>query len=356
MKRTLPARPSIEHLRSQAKTLLSQLKLGDKAAAAAFIEHLPAANRMTQNHVVRSKFKLADAQSVVARKNGYPNWPALLRHVETLRVMEGTWKFVRMEVDGSPYPASAFSTSRLLIDGDRFRMESPEADYEGIMTIDVEQAPHRIDIEFIEGPEAGNWSYGIFELDGDNFKICLGLTGASRPEAFVTSSGSSHALEHLKRASKTRPKDVKGGTPQQPKTVATAPPPVDLSEFELKRTPLLDSLQGEWAPVQLVTDGQPLAETTFPYGSRLTDGNEVKVVFGGQVMLHVKMRIDESQSPLAVDYLHVGRSLKGKVTLGILELQGARVRICMAPAGQPRPTDFSCELGSGRTLSAWKRK
>jgi uncharacterized protein (TIGR03067 family) len=68
--------------------------------------------------------------------------------------MEGTWGFRSLEVDGSTMPDSMLTNSRLLIDGDRFRMESPEADYEGIFVIDVEQAPHHIDIEFVEGPES----------------------------------------------------------------------------------------------------------------------------------------------------------------------------------------------------------
>jgi uncharacterized protein (TIGR03067 family) len=88
---------------------------------------------------------------------------------------------------------------------------------------------------------------------------------------------------------------------------------------------------------------------------RTIAGNETKVVFGGQVMLHARMRLDESQSPIAVDYLNVGRGGKG-VTPGIIELRGDTVRFCMASAGGSRPADFSCERGSGRTFSEWKRK
>src|SRR6185436_9259941 len=101
--------------------------------------------------------------------------------------------------------ASALSDSRLLIDGDRFRMESPEATYEGLFDIDIEKTPHTIDIDFVEGPEAGNRSEGIFTLDGDRLTLCLGLTGSSRPKDFVTSRGSGHALEHLTRAGHARP-------------------------------------------------------------------------------------------------------------------------------------------------------
>jgi hypothetical protein len=74
-----------------------------------------------------------------------------------------------------------------------------------------------------------------------------------------------------------------------------------------------------------------------------------------QIMLHAKMRLDQSQMPIAVDYLNVGRGAKG-VTLGVIELEGDVVRFCVAPAGAARPVDFSCDRGSGRTFSEWRRK
>jgi uncharacterized protein (TIGR03067 family) len=92
------------------------------------------------------------------------------------------------------------------------------------------------------------------------------------------------------------------------------------------------------------------------FGSRSFTRNETKVVFGGQVMLHAKMRVDESHSPVRIDYLNLHRSSAGTVSLGILEWAGDEVRICMAAASQPRPLDFTSDPGSGRTLSSWKRK
>ena len=352
MTKKLPARPNLEHLRTQAKSLFTEMNSGKKEAIATFIEHLPAARQLTPEKVRRSAFKLADAQSVIARKNGFSSWTALVRHVDQLREMEGTWEFIDLEVDGTAAPQAALQNSRMLIDGDRFRMESPEANYEGIFTIDVEQKPHRIDIEFIEGPEAGNWSYGIYEVAGDNFKICIGLTGVARPLDFKTSKGSGHALENLRRVKKARPENVKGGKPQ-PR--APQQPVIDASAFEVEKTPLMARLEGEWVPTQLVQNGQAMQETILPMGSRSVVGNEVKVVFGGQVMVHVKMRIDEKQSPVAVDYLNVGKFSTGQVSLGVLQWLGDEVQICMAAPGQPRPEDFSCAVGSGRTLSRWKK-
>src|SRR5690242_13343886 len=125
----LPARPNLEYLRSQAKSLLPGLKKKNPQA------------------------RLADAQLAVARQSGFSNWPALTRHVEQLRGLEGDWRFAALEIDGKAVPAGALKESRILFDGDRFRTESPEATYEGIFTVDVEQQPAHIDIDFVEGPE-----------------------------------------------------------------------------------------------------------------------------------------------------------------------------------------------------------
>src|SRR5262249_20881618 len=123
----LPARPSLDHLRSQAKTLLTQLKGGEKSAVQVVIEHLPKAQKMTPAAVRRAGFRLADAQSVIARQNGFASWPALSRHLDELRALEGEWHFGSQRLDGLVMSAQALAGSRLLIDGDRFRMESPEA-------------------------------------------------------------------------------------------------------------------------------------------------------------------------------------------------------------------------------------
>ena len=332
MTRKLPARPNLDHLRSQAKKLLEEKRRTGEA---------------------RAGFRLADAQLEIARKSGFASWPGLARHVEQLRSLEGEWSFASLEVDGAAMPAAGFGAAKMLIDGDRFRMESPEANYEGIFNIDVEQNPPHIDIEFVEGPEAGEWSYGIYQLEGDALTICLGFTGASRPEAFATKKDSGHALERLHRISKARPADVTGGTPPAAKPSKKAERAADESLFTLKMTPLVQRLQGEWVPVSLVTDGKPMDEKWLAYGRRTQTGNETKVVFGGQTQVHALMRIDESVSPVAIDYLNIGKGAR-VVSLGVMDFAGDEWRICMASPGTPRPSDFSCDAKSGRTLSRWK--
>jgi uncharacterized protein (TIGR03067 family) len=354
MSRYLPARPNLEHLRSQAKALLTKLREGDPQAAKMFVEYLPEAAKLSPEQVRERGFRLADAQAVIARKTGFAAWPGLARHVERLRKMEGTWTFTSLEVDGQPMPSSMFGSSLLLIDGDRFRMESPEANYEGIFTIDVETEPQQIDIDFIEGPESGNRCEGLFQLSGDQVTFCLGLVGADRPERFSTTRGSGHALEVLVRADSGRPPGVAGGSPSAAAPKATQV--VDPGDFEASLTPNMEKLQGEWVPLELVTSGTPLQASYLPYGWRTHTGVETKVVFGGQTMVHAKVRFNEAAMPVEVDYLNLEGRSRGSISLGLFRWDGQDAVFCMAAPGSPRPSDFSCDAGSGRTLSRWKRK
>ena len=82
----------------------------------------------------------------------------------------------------------------------------------------------------------------------------------------------------------------------------------------------------------------------------------VKVVFGGQVMVHAKVRINEGREPMEADYLNLSGGQKGRVSLGIMDWVGEDVRFLMTAPGQPRPASFTEPLAKARTLSRWRRK
>jgi len=354
VEKNLPSRPHLDHLRRQAKSLLAALEKGDPKAAGTLSEFLPAAKGMTPEQIERAGFRLADAQSAIARETGFESWPQLARHVEQLRALEGTWSFAQLQIEGTTVPASGLSSSRLLIDGDRFRTESPEGVYEGVFNIDVEADPHHIDIEFVAGPEAGNWNYGIFRFSGagrDTLEICLDVNGRPRPSAFKSTPGSGHAYETLVRQSAGRPDAVTGGIAPTPK------PPIEASgteDFVYVASPTLGRLQGEWSAVAIVRDGAPLPPFLLKTGKRIANGNEVKVFAAGQLVIHALVRINEKASPMQIDYRNLACQVPGSVQLGIMEWRGEEVCFCMASPGKDRPADFTSETGSGRTLSQWK--
>jgi uncharacterized protein (TIGR03067 family) len=311
----------------------------------------------------------------VARLTGFASWPMLARHVEQLRALEGTWEFASLEIDGRTLPPAGLSASRLLIDGDRFRTESPEATYEGLFNIDVETEPHGIDIEFVAGPEAGNWNYGIFRLpDADRLEICLDMTGKGRPSAFRTSPGIGHALETLRRASRARPDSVTGGEVRAGDGRSSSPLAVDCTAalvpanepegaapargapagFEYVASPTLERLQGEWQAEKLVVDGKEMPSMVLSTGRRTARGNEIEVMVGGRVIIHALVRIDETTDPAQIDYYLLGGPSNGATQQGVLQWRGDTACFCMAAPGQPRPADFSCLPGSGRVLSHWR--
>ena len=112
---------------------------------------------------------------------------------------EGSWQVVSLEVGGMKMPEKSLKDARLIIKGKEFTMKDRIAAYRGTFSIDIGKKPKTIDMKFTEGPEKGNTSYGIYELDGDNFKLCLTITGKNRPTEFAAKPKSGHGLEVLKR-------------------------------------------------------------------------------------------------------------------------------------------------------------
>jgi uncharacterized protein (TIGR03067 family) len=63
-------------------------------------------------------------------------------------------------------------------------------------SVDPIAEPKTIDVTFTGGPEEGKTSKGIFELEGDTSKGCVGLAGRERPKEFASTLD---ALQVLKR-------------------------------------------------------------------------------------------------------------------------------------------------------------
>jgi hypothetical protein len=91
----LPARPSLEQLRKQAKNLLRDYRAGDTAVterARAVIPRLAEPGGFVD-------VTLADAQFVLARVYGFENWAKLVRHVEGVRSSGRIEQFERLALD-----------------------------------------------------------------------------------------------------------------------------------------------------------------------------------------------------------------------------------------------------------------
>jgi uncharacterized protein (TIGR03067 family) len=244
--------------------------------------------------------------------------------------LQGTWEIVALEVDGTAVPEAGFSGSRIVVKGNTFATVSMGATYGGTLAVDAAKAPKTLDLSFKSGPEKGNTSLAIFELDGDTWKLCLTVTANKRPTAFATRPGSGLALETLRRQ--------------------TGPTPQERLHEELGR------LKGEWTLVSGMKDGQKLPADFVKAGKRLVKGNETTVFFGREVFLKAAFTLDPSASPKSIDYIVTAGQNQGEAQLGIYALEGDTVTYYLAPPGRPRPTEFTTRPGAGGTTTVWKRK
>jgi hypothetical protein len=76
-----PARPSLEHLRKQAKELRDQVRAGDRRAIKMALEFHPRWEGVSFTAAKWATFTLADAQLVIARLHGMPSWRRLREFV-----------------------------------------------------------------------------------------------------------------------------------------------------------------------------------------------------------------------------------------------------------------------------------
>lgn len=251
--------------------------------------------------------------------------------------LQGTWIIVTLEMNGAEMPAGAHGGSKIVVKGDKFTTISMGAEYSGTITLDSAKRPRAFDLKFTTGPEKGNTSLGIYELDGDSWKICLTVTGKTRPTEFATQPGSGHALETLRRDT---------SSPVERKSKSSA--------AEVHFEPVAE-LQGEWSLVSLTLNGKPLEPAYVTYGKRVVKGDEMTLTFGRDVVTKAKMAADPAKYPKIMDYVHIGGMMAGQSQQGIYELEGKSLRVCSAAPGQPRPSDFTATPENGRTLAVWTK-
>ncbi|MGH9851734.1 MAG: hypothetical protein ACREBD_18010, partial [Blastocatellia bacterium] len=91
----LPARPSLEQLRKQAKELLRDYRAGSIAA----VERLSAVIPRLADTAQSGDVTLADAQFVLAREYGFESWAKLAHHVETVNPSERRERYEKLAVD-----------------------------------------------------------------------------------------------------------------------------------------------------------------------------------------------------------------------------------------------------------------
>jgi uncharacterized protein (TIGR03067 family) len=119
-----------------------------------------------------------------------------------LKRMEGTWTVVAHETDGKKLTAEEnkkVDVKLIVKDGTYTIYFDGKKALTGKMKLDADKKPKQIDAVAEEGPYKGKAMLGIYELKGDDMRVCFAQPGKDRPTAFRTEKGSGLMLLGYRR-------------------------------------------------------------------------------------------------------------------------------------------------------------
>ena len=118
----------------------------------------------------------------------------------------------------------------------------------------------------------------------------------------------------------------------------------------------LEKLQGDWQCTAMTVDGMQLPDDDVQALFRTIKGNQYTVTRYEKGIGKGTLKLDTSKSPHTIDSTPAGAAGKGGPILGIYEISGQTLKLCLARPGQERPKDFTSKPGSGYILSVWTRE
>jgi uncharacterized protein (TIGR03067 family) len=133
-------------------------------------------------------------------------------------------------------------------------------------------------------------------------------------------------------------------------TIGAAGAQDDAAKKEMKK------LEGTWATVSIEAAGQKVTDEDKIKTRKLTTKGDKYTLKVGDETVQGTMEINPSKNPKAIDVKPDTGSNKGKTLLGIYEVDGDKLTICLALPGKDRPTEFSTEAGTGHQLVVYKRE
>ncbi|MDR8390452.1 hypothetical protein NC796_04815 [Aliifodinibius sp. S!AR15-10] len=89
--KSLPSRPSLDHLKHQAKDLLKGWKAGKPESLARIREFHPEFSDKSEYEARHTRFLLSDAQLVIAREYGFKSWSKLKTHIKQPGSQNQAW-------------------------------------------------------------------------------------------------------------------------------------------------------------------------------------------------------------------------------------------------------------------------
>jgi uncharacterized protein (TIGR03067 family) len=102
-----------------------------------------------------------------------------------LEAIKGSWVATSYIKDTKPAPEADLKGMKLTIAGDQVTFTKGKDNRKTTYKLDPTQKPKTVDIVMIDGPDKGKTLQGIYEITGDDLKICLAVLDKPRPKEFA---------------------------------------------------------------------------------------------------------------------------------------------------------------------------
>lgn len=243
--------------------------------------------------------------------------------------IEGTWRIVAIEVNGNKLmedDARKFSVVNGS-DGTWSLLSEAKEISRGVSTIDPTQKLKTLDFTPTEGEGKGNLYLGIYELGETTRKMCFAPPGRERPTEFSSTSGNEQIFVTFEREKESAIKKDRKQIEGTWRVVALDVNGNKAMEEDAKKLTVVNGSDGTW--------------TLFSEGNEIMKGTST---------------IDPTKKPRTLDFTPTEGEAKGNLFLGIYELGETTRKMCFAPSGKGRPTEFSSTPGSEMILLTFQRE
>ncbi len=112
--------------------------------------------------------------------------------------LEGVWEARSFIHDGKDEP-QAPGKVLLTFRGDALTLRVGDEVRKASVTVDAGKTPHTIDMAYRSGPDKGRTVRGLYEVKGDELRICHGEAGAPRPSEIASREGGGYSVGVWKR-------------------------------------------------------------------------------------------------------------------------------------------------------------
>ena len=120
--------------------------------------------------------------------------------VQGAEALQGTWKLTAGESNGKALTEKQLQVGKLVIEGDRYSVTlDGVGTVTGVQKLASTSTTKTIEITDATGPHKDQTCFGIYEVDGDEFRVAFAPAGKAPPSNFSTAAENGYWVHVWKR-------------------------------------------------------------------------------------------------------------------------------------------------------------